>query len=105
MVGIPPTVGFVAKWYLAVGAVEAGAWPVLVVILVSTLLSLTYFGRIVERLYASEGPDRREPDRGRVSTGMRGVAVGAAVATVALGLAGIAIASLVEPTVVPLLEP
>jgi multicomponent Na+:H+ antiporter subunit D len=27
MVGLPPTGGFFSKWYLLIGAVEAGAWP------------------------------------------------------------------------------
>lgn len=104
MVGIPPTVGFVAKWYLAVGAVEAGSWPTLVVVLTSTLLSLTYFGRIAQRLYVSDAPVGGD-EQGRVSTGMKGVAVGAAVATVGLGIAAAGVATVVEPAVHTLLEP
>ncbi|WP_435333249.1 proton-conducting transporter transmembrane domain-containing protein [Haloarchaeobius sp. TZWWS8] len=103
MVGIPPTVGFVAKWYLAVGAIEAAAWPVLALVLCSTLLSLTYFGRIVQSLYVSTAEPRaveRWP-----SAGMRGLAVGAAVVTVVLGLAAIGIVSMVEPAVTELMRP
>jgi multicomponent Na+:H+ antiporter subunit D len=51
MVGVPPAVGFVGKWYIAVGAVEAGAWPIAVVILASTLLTLAYFARLIERMF------------------------------------------------------
>jgi len=51
LVGVPPTVGFLGKWYIAVGAIEAGLWPVAAVILASTLLTLGYVARIVERLY------------------------------------------------------
>lgn len=103
MVGIPPTVGFVAKWYLAVGAVQADAWIVLGVVVGSTLLSLTYFGRIVQQGYLVEGPESAAIDPAPV--GMRTVAVGAAVATVALGVLAIGVVSIVEPSVTLLLEP
>ncbi|QLH84333.1 monovalent cation/H+ antiporter subunit D family protein [Halosimplex pelagicum] len=64
MVGVPPAVGFVGKWYVALGAVEAEAWPLAVVIFASTLLTLAYFARIVERMYfreASEADANVEP--------------------------------------------
>lgn len=54
MVGVPPTIGFVGKLYIALGAVEAQAWPLAAVILVSTLLTLAYFARLIERMYFRE---------------------------------------------------
>ncbi|WP_435101771.1 proton-conducting transporter transmembrane domain-containing protein [Halarchaeum sp. P4] len=51
MVGFPPTVGFVGKWYVAVGALQQGAWALLAVVLLSTFLSLAYFGPLVRRLF------------------------------------------------------
>ncbi|USZ68682.1 monovalent cation/H+ antiporter subunit D family protein [Halorussus salilacus] len=54
MVGIPPTVGFVGKWYIALGAVESGAWVLTAVIVASTLLTLAYFARLVERMFFRE---------------------------------------------------
>ena len=53
LVGLPPTVGFAAKWYLALGAVEAGAWTAAALVVASTLLSLAYAGRLVERCYVA----------------------------------------------------
>ncbi len=47
IIGLPPTAGFVAKYFLFVGAVEAGQWAVLVVLAVSTLLSAGYYLRIL----------------------------------------------------------
>ena len=47
IIGLPPTVGFVAKYFLFVGAVEAGQWAALVVLSVSTLLSAAYYLRIL----------------------------------------------------------
>ncbi len=47
IIGLPPTVGFVAKYFLFLGAVEAGQWVVLVVLAVSTVLSAAYYLRIL----------------------------------------------------------
>jgi multicomponent Na+:H+ antiporter subunit D len=110
LVGLPPTVGFAAKWYVAVGAVEAGSWAAAVVVLVSTLVSLAYAGRVVERLYLASpgtGPTGRDslttdggttvagPSRSRVATVVGVVAV----ALVALGLGSTALAEWVAPVV------
>ncbi|MBX4973844.1 monovalent cation/H+ antiporter subunit D family protein [Rhizobium lentis] len=43
MIGVPPTAGFVSKWYLAEGAVAAGETAFLVVLLVSSVLNAAYF--------------------------------------------------------------
>ena len=43
MIGVPPTAGFVSKWYLALGSVEAGEIAFLVVLLVSSVLNAAYF--------------------------------------------------------------
>lgn len=51
LVGVPPSIGFIGKWFIAVGAVEAGVWPVAAVILLSTMLTLAYIARLLERMY------------------------------------------------------
>jgi multicomponent Na+:H+ antiporter subunit D len=51
LVGIPPSVGILGKWYIALGAVESGSWSVAIVIFISTLLTLIYVARIIETLY------------------------------------------------------
>ncbi|MBX5010474.1 monovalent cation/H+ antiporter subunit D family protein [Rhizobium lentis] len=43
MIGVPPTAGFVSKWYLAEGAVAAGETAFLIVLLVSSVLNAAYF--------------------------------------------------------------
>ncbi len=47
IVGLPPTVGFLAKYFLFLGAVEAGQWAALVVLSISTVLSAGYYLRIL----------------------------------------------------------
>lgn len=91
LVGIPPMVGFFGKWYVTLGAVREGAWALAAAVLVSTVLSLAYFARLVQRLYLEPGEGTVE--RGSVSTGM--VATGVVAALVALGL-GLASAELVD---------
>ncbi|MGB9005494.1 MAG: monovalent cation/H+ antiporter subunit D family protein [Candidatus Aminicenantales bacterium] len=60
MIGLPPTVGFFSKWYLAWGSIRNGSWVFLAVILVSSLLNAVYFFRVVERLYLK--PAGRPPE-------------------------------------------
>jgi multicomponent Na+:H+ antiporter subunit D len=43
MIGVPPTAGFVSKWYLALGSVEAGQMAFLAVLLASSVLNAAYF--------------------------------------------------------------
>jgi multicomponent Na+:H+ antiporter subunit D len=66
MIGLPPTAGFFSKWYLALGTVEAGQWPLLAALLVSTLLNAVYFVRVFEQVYLKPGP---EGASGRVAAG------------------------------------
>jgi len=47
MIGIPPSAGFVSKWYLAIGAIEADQFAILIVLFTSTLLNAMYFVPIV----------------------------------------------------------
>ncbi len=47
MIGAPPVAGFVTKWYLLNGALDAHSIGILVVLLVSTLLNAAYFVPVV----------------------------------------------------------
>lgn len=47
MVGIPPFSGFISKWYLGLGALEAGQSFFLIVLLVSSFLNGLYYLPIV----------------------------------------------------------
>jgi len=51
LIGVPGTVGFVSKWYLIQAALEADAWPIAGLILVSSLLAVIYVWRVVEAAY------------------------------------------------------
>ncbi|KKO45346.1 NADH dehydrogenase [Arsukibacterium ikkense] len=51
MIGIPPTAGFISKWYLGQGAVATDNNLMLLVFVVSGLLNAAYFLPIVYRLW------------------------------------------------------
>jgi multicomponent Na+:H+ antiporter subunit D len=54
MIGIPPTAGLISKWYLAMGSIQAGEVPILIVLLTSTLLNAAYFLPILYTAYFQE---------------------------------------------------
>ncbi len=58
MASLPPMAGFVAKWYLSIGAWNAGDWWILFVLVLSSVLNLAYFLPIVIRAFFRpyEGP-------------------------------------------------
>lgn len=47
MIGLPPTGGFVSKWYMLMGAFQVEHYVALGVFTVSTLLNAAYFGPII----------------------------------------------------------
>jgi len=57
LIGVPLTAGFVSKWYLIVGAMEKGWWPVAVLVLVTSLLAVIYIWRVVEVAYFKPVPE------------------------------------------------
>ena len=51
VIGLPPTGGFFSKWYLALGTLQADQFPMLLVLLGSSLLNAAYFLPIVYRAF------------------------------------------------------
>ncbi|MDO9217604.1 MAG: monovalent cation/H+ antiporter subunit D family protein [Lacisediminimonas sp.] len=51
MIGLPPAVGFISKWYMLSGAMAAQHWLAVAVIALSTLLNAGYFLPIVYRAF------------------------------------------------------
>ena len=57
LIGVPPTAGFITKWYLLLGTLEQGLWPVAVVVLIGSLLALLYVWKLVEAAYFEPAPE------------------------------------------------
>ena len=51
MIGVPPLAGFVSKWYLGAGALDAGRTWVIAILLGSSLLNAAYFLPIIYRAW------------------------------------------------------
>jgi len=65
MIGVPPVAGFVSKWYLGSGAIDAKQYWALAVLAASTALNATYFLPILHRIWfrpASGEWPKRERD-------------------------------------------
>jgi multicomponent Na+:H+ antiporter subunit D len=131
MVGVPPAVGFIGKWYIALAAVQAESWFIAAVILASTLLTLAYFARLVERMYFAPAPtaapgtaeptgptpdaavadggddtsDGTPPSAPGVAPSVVALVVVVAVLSVALGFVATEFAQLLEQTLPELLSP
>ncbi len=92
MIGLPPLAGFVTKIYLGIGALQAAAPWVLVVLAASTLLNAMYFLPLLYRLWFRDAPP--DVDVNERAPGLLGPAVLAALAAV---LAGLLAASAISP--------
>ncbi len=57
MIGLPPLAGFISKWYLGIGGMEAGQSWIVVVLLASSALNAAYFLPVIHAAWF------RSPDR------------------------------------------
>ena len=48
LAGAPPTAGFVSAWYLVLGALQSGLWPLALLFLAVDLAALIALGRVIE---------------------------------------------------------
>lgn len=56
LIGIPPASGFVSKWFLSLGAVDAPSFGILAVLMTSSLLNAGYFVPIVLTAFFGKPP-------------------------------------------------
>ncbi len=57
MIGAPPVAGFVTKWYLLVGSMQAHQVGLLLVLLASTLLNVGYFAPVTYNAFFGKRPE------------------------------------------------
>ena len=82
--GIPPTAGFFGKFLLFKAMVEAGEYPLVIIGVLSSAVSLYYYLRVVVYMYMKPEPQGTEAPRFGFNAGL--VVVACAVFTLALGL-------------------
>jgi len=87
MIGLPPTVGFISKWYILSGALETSNALAILVIIGSTLLNASYFLPIIySAFFKDQKPrDKGDPYSAYDTHGEAPVAMVAALCLTALG--------------------
>jgi len=63
MIGAPPVAGFITKWNLLVGSMEAHQLGILIILIASTLLNAAYFAPVTYRAFFGKPPEN-EPYTG-----------------------------------------
>jgi len=58
LAGIPATMGFVGKFYILASGANASAWPLIIVLVLTSVIGLFYYLRVVVTLF-SAAPERR----------------------------------------------
>jgi multicomponent Na+:H+ antiporter subunit D len=57
MIGVPPVAGFVSKWYLLVGSMEAHQVGILLILITSTVLNVAYFAPVTYKAFFGKRPE------------------------------------------------
>lgn len=70
LIAIPPLGGFISKWYLTLGAIEAEQYPVIAVLITSTILNACYFIPIVYAAFFRDLPPGEKAERQEAPTVM-----------------------------------
>ncbi|WP_456478263.1 monovalent cation/H+ antiporter subunit D family protein [Geoglobus ahangari] len=65
MSGLPPVAGFISKWFIALGTIDANNLIALAAILAASLLDVVYFFPIIKNAFFRE-PDGQYDERGRL---------------------------------------
>ena len=100
IIGIPPFVGFVSKWYILSGALSAGMLSVAAVFMLSTLLNAAYLLPIVHRAFFR--PRRHNDLHGH--NGCHGEAPLPMVVAICITAAGTLVASLFPDVLIGLAQ-
>lgn len=85
--GIPLTAGFVGKFVVFRAAIEAGAWPLVLVAVIASAAAAFFYIRLAVLMFFTDAPDDTDPHVEVRVTGIgRGVAIVAGVIVLVLGV-------------------
>jgi len=84
LIGFPPFAGFISKWYLVFGSVEAGLYPAIAVLVASSILSGSYLLPIVYAAFFRDLPPGEKAERREAPTMMVVPLMLAAIGTLVL---------------------
>ncbi|RJS93125.1 monovalent cation/H+ antiporter subunit D family protein [Salinisphaera sp. Q1T1-3] len=87
LIGVPATAGFISKWVLLSALFEAHRYLLVAMLLLASLLSIIYVGRVIEALYFRARPDDvTEHAHGEAPLGMQLATWALIAANIAIGL-------------------
>ncbi len=69
LIGVPGTAGFISKWYLVLGAIEAERWWLAALVVATSLIAVAYVWRFVEAAYLAP-PGAATPQPGEAPRAM-----------------------------------
>lgn len=85
--GIPLTAGFIGKFVAFRAAIEAGAWPLVLVAVLTSAAAAFFYVRVAVLMFFTDAPEDASPRVAAVPTRIgRGVAIAAAVTVLVLGV-------------------
>ena len=103
IVGLPPTAGFVCKWYIALGAFEAGQAPFGFALIFGALGIFVYYIRMLNAFFFQQPTQAAVADAREAPLSMRIPLIILAVLCLLLGILGGIPLNFVEPAVLDLL--
>ena len=103
IVGLPPTAGFVCKWYIALGAFEANQAPFGFALVFGALFIFIYYIRMLNAFYFQKPVHAAVAQASETPWSMRGPVVLLATLCLILGVLGGIPLNFVEPAVLDLL--
>ncbi|MGA8847684.1 MAG: NADH-quinone oxidoreductase subunit NuoN [Nocardioides sp.] len=87
MAGIPLTAGFVGKWAVFTVAMSAGAWPVVLVAIASSIIAVYFYGRFIRLMFFTDPEPTEEVAHVTSASPWTGLTIGlCAAATLFLGV-------------------
>lgn len=103
IVGLPPTAGFVCKWYIALGAFEAGQAPFGFALIFGALGIFVYYIRMLNAFFFQKPTQAAVANAGEAPLSMRIPLIILATLCLVLGVLGGIPLNFVEPAVIELL--
>ncbi len=84
--GIPPTAGFISKLLVFRSAVDAGYWPLALVGILTSIVALGFYLRVVILMYTGEPNEYEQASTARISVPLAAVVCICVVLTLQLGI-------------------
>lgn len=96
LIGVPLTGGFISKWHLLTGALEAGLWQVALTVLLGSLLAVAYVLKVLQVVYFGDPGTVAPEPAGEAALGFLAPAALLLVGSVLLGVDGTVTSFLVD---------